>query len=416
MSVNSILYFDNNATTRLAEEAREAMLPFLGELYGNPSSAHTFGGRAKAHIDRAREQVAALLGADPEEILFTSGATESNNLALFGVMEAQPKKRHLVTTQVEHPSVKNPAAHIERQPGAQVTWLDVDEEGRLDLEALRAAVRPGDTALVSIMAANNETGVVFPFEEAARIAKERGAIVHVDAVQAAGKIPIRLRDSAIDLLSISAHKFHGPKGVGALFVRRGTRLRARILGGHQERNRRGGTENVAGIAGMGAAAELARRRVEAGAESGRMTALRDRLEREILARIPEARVNGGGAPRLPNTSNISFRYVQGEAALLALDELGICVSTGSACATGQVEPSHVLRAMNVPYTYLIGSLRFSLSAYTADAEITRLIEVLPDAIARLRALSPFSGSTDEPAALQAARAVNVLDSTPRLEK
>ncbi len=389
---DSLLYFDNNATTRLADEAREAMLPFLGELYANPSSVYSFSGRVKAHLDRAREQVAALLGASAPEILFTSCGTESNNAAIFGTAEAWPKKRHVITSRVEHLAVKNPFAALERK-GWEVTWLEVDTEGRLDLDALRAALRD-DTALVSLMWANNETGALFPVEEAARLARERGAVAHVDAVQAAGKIPISLKDSAIDLLSISAHKFHGPKGAGALYVRRGARLRPYLLGGHQERNRRAGTENVAGIIGMGAAAEAARAGLEDRME--RTRALRDRLEAGALARIPHTRVNAAGAPRLPNTANLAFRYVQGESVLLALDEFGVCASTGSACTTGQVEPSHVLTAMQVPFTYLQGSVRFSLSRLTTESEVDRLLEILPGVIKRLRAQSPYVNSEEIP--------------------
>jgi len=380
-----IIYMDNNATTRVADEVREAMLPFLGEMYGNPSSVYTFGGRAKSYVDRARSQVAGLLDADPTEILFTSCGTESDNLAIFGTLEAWPKKRHIVTSAVEHLAVKNPFATLEKK-GYEVTWLPVDAEGRLNLDDLRAALRD-DTALVSLMWANNETGVIFPVERAARIVKERGATMHVDAVQAAGKLPISLRDSGIDLLSISAHKIHAQKGVGALYIRRGTRIRPQLLGGHQERSRRGGTENVPGIVGLGVAAELARKQLQE--ESNRVKALRDRLEEGLLRTIPDSRVNGDRASRLPNTSNLSFRYVQGEAILLTFDEYGICASTGSACTTGQVEPSHVLRAMDTPFTYLQGSIRLSLSRYTTDAEVDRVLEVAPQVVARLRALSPM---------------------------
>lgn len=381
-----IVYVDNNATTRVADEARQAMLPFLGELYGNPSSVYTFGGRVKSFLDRSRTQVAALLGADPTEILFTSCGTESDNLAIFGALEAFPKKRHLITSAVEHMAVKNPAATLEKR-GYDVTWLGVDEEGRLSLDELRAAIRD-DTALVSLMWANNETGVLFPVEEAARIVKERGVVFHVDAVQAAGKIPINLQKVPIDLLSMSAHKIHAPKGVGALYIRRGARIRPQMLGGHQERSRRGGTENVPGIVAFGVAAELAAAHIDE--ENTRVKSMRDRLEEGLLQSIPESRINGDRANRLPNTCNLSFRYVQGEAILLTLDEDGICASTGSACTTGQVEPSHVLRAMNVPFTFLQGSIRFSLSRYNTESEIDRILDVAPRVVSRLRALSPMS--------------------------
>ncbi len=382
---NRIVYLDNNATTRVADEVREAMLPFLGDLYGNPSSVYTLGGVAGKHVDIAREQVAALLGSSPTEIVFTSCGTEADNLAIFGTIEAFPKKRHIITTAVEHMAVRNPIAVLEKK-GFEVTWLPVDSEGHLSLSDLESALRD-DTALVSLMWANNETGVLFPVHEAAALAKTRGAVVHVDAVQAAGKLPIDLKSLPADLVAISAHKIHGPKGVGALYVRRGTRIRPRLYGGHQERNRRGGTENVPGIAGFGKAAALASTRLED--EPTRVKALRDRMEEGLLARIPESRVNGDRQNRLPNTSNLSFRYVQGEAVLLSLDEHGICASTGSACTTGQVEPSHVLRAMDVPFTYLQGSVRLSLGRYNSDEDIDRVLVVLPEAVERLRSLSPM---------------------------
>lgn len=386
-----IIYLDNNATTRVADEVREAMLPFLGGAYGNPSSIHRLGGEARRALDAARGEIAQWLDADPAEIIFTSGGTESDNLALLGTLEAWPKKRHIITTRVEHSAVRSTAARLEKT-GVEVTWLEVDSEGRLDLDALRSALRD-DTALLSLMWANNETGVLFPVEEAARLARERGVPTHVDAVQAAGKIPIRLRDSAIELLTVSGHKLHAPKGVGALVARRGSRLRPQLRGGAQERGRRGGTENLPGIVGFGVAARLAARHVAS--DVPRIRALRDRLEDGLLRACPEARVNGDRENRICNTSNISFRFVQGEAALLRLDRLGICVSTGSACSAGMTEPSHVLQAMDVPFTYLQGSLRFSLGRHTTEEEIGLVLEAVPRVIESLRASAP-GAATDSP--------------------
>ena len=387
-----LIYTDNNATTQVSDEAREAMLPFLGEGYGNPSSVYALGGKSKAFIDQARGRVAALIGADPSEIVFTSCGTESNHTAIWGVLESYPQKRHIITSSVEHLSLKAHVAALERK-GYRVTWLPVNSQGRLDLEDLMAALQE-DTAIVSLMWANNETGVFFPVQEAARILKERGVVMHVDAVQAIGKTPINMKNSSIDLLSISGHKFHAPKGVGALYVRRGTRLRPLLWGGHQERGRRAGTENVPGIVGLGVAAEQARANLQD--VRTRVKALRDRLEEGILKTCPEAQINGDPENRIPNTTNISFRFIQGESILLALDEHQICASTGSACTTGQVEPSHVLRAMDVPFTYEQGSVRFSLSRYSTDEEIDQILETLPKIVRQLRELSPFTEEEKAP--------------------
>lgn len=379
-----VIYFDNNATTRMAPQAYEAMAPYLAELYGNPSSIHGFGSRVGRALDRARGQVAELLGADDEvEVLFTSCGSEGDNTAIRGVLEAAPGKRHLVTTAVEHPAVLGLGQHLEKK-GYRVTWLGVDEDGRLDLDELRDALSD-DTALVSIMYANNETGVVFPVHEAGEIVKARGIPFHVDAVQVPGKIELHVKDAPIDLLTVSAHKFHGPKGVGALYVRRGITLRPLIVGGHQERNRRAGTENVAGIVGMGEAAALAGRDV-AGARE-RLTGLRDRLEESLLAACPGARVNGAKSERLPNTLNIAFEYLEGESILVLLDEFGICASTGSACTAGSVEPSHVLRAMKAPPQWLQGAVRFSLSCDNTPAEVAFAADRIPGIVERLRGLS-----------------------------
>ena len=378
-----VIYFDNNATTRIAPQAREAMAPYLDELYGNPSSIHRFGSRVGRALDRARGQVAELLGADDEvEVLFTSCGSEGDNTAIRGILEAAPGKRHLVTTSVEHPAVLGLGQHLEKK-GYRVTWLGVDEDGRLDLDELRDALSD-ETALVSIMYANNETGVVFPVHEAGEIVKARGIPFHVDAVQVPGKIELDLKDGPIDLLTVSAHKFHGPKGVGALYVRRGITLRPLMVGGHQERNRRAGTENVAGIVGMGEAAALAARDVARARE--RLAGLRDQLESSLLSACPGARVNGAG-DRLPNTLNIAFEYLEGESILVLLDEFGICASTGSACTAGSVEPSHVLRAMKVPPQWLQGAVRFSLGCDNTPAEVAFAADRIPGIIERLRGLS-----------------------------
>jgi cysteine desulfurase len=380
-----LVYLDNNATTRVAPEVFEAMKPYLTEWYGNPSSMHTFGGRVGKAVTKAREQAAALLGAEPTEIVFTSCGTESDNMAIRGVLEANPDKRHLVTTRVEHPAVLNLCQHLKKK-GYEVSFLGVDALGRLDLDELRASLRP-ETALVSVMYANNETGVIFPVEEVGRIVKANGSVFHVDAVQAAGKIPLDMSRSFVDLLSLSGHKLHAPKGVGLLYARRGVRLAPFLVGGHQERNRRGGTENVASIVALGCACELAARNLPE--EIGRVAAMRDRLEAGVLAAVPTVRVNGDTASRLPNTTNISFEYIEGEAILLLLDQHGICASSGSACTSGSLEPSHVLRAMGVPFTAAHGSTRFSLSRYNTEEEIDYVLGVVPGIVERLRKLSPF---------------------------
>lgn len=375
-------YLDNNATTRLAPEALEAMLPFLGDQFGNAGSAHTLGRLSEGAVVVARERVAALLGCAPAELVFNSGGTEGINHAFRGVFEALPARRHFVTTAVEHSAVLACADWLRKQ-GAEVTILGVDAQGRLDLAELEAALTPA-TALVSVMAANNETGVLFPLEEIARIVKARGILLHVDGTQALGKVPVDLARIPADLFNFSGHKFHGPKGAGGLFLRRGLRLRPYMIGGGQERGRRGGTENVPGVVGLGVAAELARTHL---AGDSRVRTLRDRLEAFILDRIPGSTVNGALAPRVPNTSMISFAHVEGEAVLLRLDEAGICVSTGSACTTGQKEPSHVLRAMGAPDA--MGAVRFSLSRYTTEDEVARVESVLPGILSELRNLGPL---------------------------
>ncbi|HKR02535.1 MAG TPA: cysteine desulfurase NifS [Pyrinomonadaceae bacterium] len=380
------VYLDNNATTRVAPEVRDAMLPYLSELYGNPSSAHTFGREMRRSVEHAREQVAQLLhAADTSELVFTSCGSESDNWAIRGVLERRPDKRHVVTTRVEHEAVRNLCERLE-QSGYEVTWLDVDEEGLLNVEELRAALRP-DTAVVSVMLANNETGVLFPIEEIGKVVREHSeAIFHVDGVQAVGKIPIDLRGSEVDLFALSGHKFHAPKGVGALYVRAGLDLAPFLIGGGQERGRRAGTEAVPYIVALGAACELA------GSFNGQeqIRRLRDKLEDAILAKIPNARLNGARDRRLrlPNTANISFEYVEGEAVLAHLDEAGVSVSTGSACNAESHVSSAVLRAMNVPYTAAQGSIRFSLGRYNTEREIDYVLSLLPDIIGRLAEMSP----------------------------
>jgi cysteine desulfurase len=380
-----LIYLDNNATTRPAPEVVEAMLPFLREHWGNASSAHAMGRMPEAALVRAREQVAALLGCQPAEVVFNSGGTEGIGHVFRGVFEAQPGKRHFVTTAVEHSAVQAQVAWLRAQ-GAEVTLAGVDAEGRLDLAALEAALRP-DTALVSVMAANNETGVVLPLRAVAALTRERGVLLHVDAVQAAGKLPLDPTGLGIDFLNLSAHKFHGPKGAGALFIRRGRRLRPLVAGGHQERERRGGTENIPALVGMGKAAELALAHL---GEASLIARLRDRLETALLASVPGSRILGLAADRLPNTSLVAFEAIEGEALLLRLDEQGICVSTGSACTTGQKEPSHVLRAMGVPAAEARGVIRISLSRETTEAEIDRTVACLPALVADLRRLTPLA--------------------------
>lgn len=386
------VYLDNNATTCIAPEVREAMMPFLNDRYGNPSSIHTFGGRIRARIDRARQQVAALLGAHEEEIIFTGSGTESDNTAIHAALKAVPGRTHIVTTRVEHPAVLSLCKHL-RKEGHHVTWIGVDSRGRIDLEEVRRAIREC-TAVVSVMYANNETGVIFPVEEIGAIVKGAGPLFHVDGVQAAGKVPMDMNNSTIDFLALSGHKLHAPKGVGALYVRKGTPFTPLIIGGHQENSRRGGTENVASIIGMGVACELAMQHLDD--EQIRVRRLRDKLEEALLAAGRDARRNGCGEMRLPNTTNISFEFVEGEAILLRLNELGICASSGSACTTGSLEPSHVLRAMGVPYTAAHGSIRFSLSRYTTEEEIDFTISHMPAIIEELREISPYGRGERNP--------------------
>lgn len=384
--LKNCIYLDNNATTKVDPQVVEAMLPYLTDYYANPSSMHTFGGQLAKDVKVARENVAALLAAeDSSEIVFTSCGTEGDNAAIRAALLAQPDKRHIITSQVEHPAVLNVCKQLETQ-GYQVTYLSVNNKGQIDLNELEASLT-GNTALVTVMYANNETGTIFPIEEIGARVKEYGAIFHVDAVQAVGKVPLNMKTSTIDMLTISGHKIHAPKGIGALYVKRGVRFRPFLIGGHQERGRRAGTENVPGIIALGKAAELELLHLEEATKRERK--LRDRLEKSLLAKIPDCQVNGDVNNRLPNTSNIGFKYIEGEAILLLLNKHGICASSGSACTSGSLEPSHVLRAMGLPYTTLHGSIRFSLCRYTTEEEIDQVIAVMPEIVEKLRALSPF---------------------------
>jgi cysteine desulfurase len=379
------IYLDNNATTAVAPAVVDEMLPYLREHYGNPSSMYGIARQTSAKIREARGRVAGLLGVTPEEIVFTSCGTESDSTAIWAAIRANPQKRHIITSRVEHSAIKNLYEYLGHN-GYRVTFVPVDGKGRLDLDEFYDRLSE-DTAVVSLMWANNETGVMFPVEKIARKVKERGIVFHTDAVQAVGKVPMNIQNTSIDMLSLSGHKLHAPKGVGALYVRKGTKFMPFLIGGHQEGNRRGGTENVAAIVALGKAAELAAANLED--ENTRVRALRDRLESGILAAVPHAMVNGDTAHRLPNTTNISFEYIEGESILLMMDELGICASSGSACTSGSLEPSHVLRAMGVPYTAAHGSVRFSLSVYNTEEEIDYVVEKLPPIIERLRKMSPF---------------------------
>ncbi|MCP3968355.1 MAG: cysteine desulfurase NifS [Lentisphaerae bacterium] len=392
MTDKKIIYLDNNATTAVDPEVFEAMRPYFCELYGNPSSIHTFGGQVMHDINNARTQLANLLGAGHQndkgehtEVIFTSCGTESDSAAIWSALQVCPKKHKVVMSKVEHPAVLNLGYELERR-GYPVSYIPVDSHGRLDMERLEEAV-DDDTAVVSIMWANNETGNVYPVEKCAEIAHRYGALFHTDAVQAVGKIPMNLSESPIDMLSLSGHKLHAPKGVGALYVKRGIRFRPYLVGGHQEKGRRAGTENVPYMVALGKAAEVAGRYLDD--ENTRVKALRDRLEAGIAERVPKIRINGDMDSRLPNTASISFEFIEGESILMLMDRLGICASSGSACTTGSLEPSHVLRAMGLPYTAAHGTIRFSLSRFNTEQEIDFVIEHLPPIIDRLRQISPY---------------------------
>ena len=380
-----VIYLDNNATTRTAPEAVAAMLPYFSEYYGNASSIHKFGGRLAKVVEEGRAKVAGFLGADPSEIIFTSCGTEGDNAAILSALDVCPKRRKIVMSTVEHPAVLNLGKDLERR-GYTVAKIPVDSLGRLDMDRAREMIDV-NTAVVSVMWANNETGNLYPVEALAELAHRAGALFHTDAVQAAGKVPFKLRDMNIDMLSVSGHKFHAPKGIGALYVRRGVRFRPFIVGGHQERGRRAGTENVPYIVGMGVAAELAMANFDK--ENTYVRKLRDDLHNRLIAAIPSVRVNGDVEHRLPNTTNLSFEYIEGESILMHMDIHGICASSGSACTTGSLEPSHVMRAMGVPYTAAHGAIRFSFSRYNTQEDVDTVVEVLPGIIEKIRAISPY---------------------------
>lgn len=379
------LYFDNNATTRVAPEVVESMLPYFTEYYGNPSSMHTFGGSVGRQIAEARGKLADLLGASADEIIFTSCGTESDSTAITAALRSSPDKKHIITSRVEHPAVKNLCEYLAKT-GYRVTFVPVDAKGRLDMDYLIRHLTD-DTAVASFMWANNETGVIFPIDEIAGILSDRDIIFHTDAVQAVGKVPIDLNKTKIDMLSLSGHKLHAPKGIGALYVRKGTKFSPFLIGGHQEKGRRGGTENVASIIGLGRASEFVAAHMTE--ENARVKFLRDNLETRLVQKISNAMVNGDTENRLPNTSSIAFEFVEGESILLMMNEFGICASSGSACTSGSLEPSHVLRAMGVPFTAAHGTIRFSLSIYNTEPEVDLIVEKLPPIIERLRAMSPF---------------------------
>jgi len=384
MSPKKVYYFDNNATTRVAPEVVTAMMPFLSEMWGNPSSAYGFGAQVHGHVEKARESVATLVNADPKEITFTSCGTEANNSAIHSALVTSGK-RHVVTTAVEHSANMNFGAYLEKR-GFEVTYLPVESDGSLDLHLLERAIRP-DTAIVSAMMANNETGVLFPIEEIAALCRSKGVLCHTDAVQVPGKLKIDVKQLGVDFLSLSAHKLHAPKGIGMLYVKRRTKF-PYVIGGHQERGRRGGTESVANIIAFGRAAELAMASIED--ENTRIRGLRDRFENHVLTRIPNTVRNGNKNQRLPNTANIAFDFVEAEAVLLLLDQVGICASSGSACTTGSLDPSHVLTAMGLPPMRARGSVRFSFGIYNTEEEVDYLIEKLTPIIHRLREISPLN--------------------------
>ena len=400
MSASAIgsVYLDNNATTPCSAEVLAEMLPYFTEQFGNPSSIHSVGAGIGPVIQKARTRVQTLLGAGFDtEVVFTSGGTESDTTAIYSAIRSLPDRREIITSAVEHHAVLTVCEYLAKNEGYTLHVIPVDKQGRLDMEAYKAALSE-KVALVSIMWANNETGTIFPIETLAQMAKPFGILFHTDAVQAVGKVPLRLSNSAVDMLSLSAHKLHGPKGVGALYLKRGVKFRPLFRGGHQERGRRAGTENTAGIVGLGKAAELAFSAMVD--ENTRVRSLRDRLERELLARIPNATVAGDIEQRLPNTTTIAFEFVEGEAILLFLNRAGIAASSGSACTSGSLEPSHVMRAMQVPFTAAHGAIRFSLSRDNVEADIDRVIESMPEIIGKLRAMSPFWAAQGGQAAFQ----------------
>ena len=394
VSREQIIYLDNNATTQLDPAVLEEMMPFLTEYYGNPSSGYTFGRQVRQAIDLARERVAGLLGCEPGEIVFTSCGTESNNAAVNSALQLSPTRQHIVTTAVEHSATRR-HCEVATKRGCSVTVLGVDEKGNLDLDELERAITP-QTAIVTAMWANNETGVLFPVDKIAEIARRKRVLFHTDAIQSVGKIPVRLAETTINSVALSAHKLHGPKGVGALYLNKRSAFKPLLIGGSQENNRRAGTENAASIVGLGKAAECAA--VALAEENSRVRALRDRFEQGILERVSESFVNGDREARLPNTSNISFAGIDSNAALVLLDRHHLCCSAGSACRTSSPETSHVLRAMNVPPERTRGSMRFSFGRFNSDADVDAALEILPAVVAKLRSMTPASPER-EPAAV-----------------
>ncbi len=390
--MDTIIYVDNNATTAVAPEVFEEMTPYFTDLYGNPSSMYRFGGELGKDIEIARNKVADLIGSTyrdkdnkSSEILFTSCGTESDNAAILSALQLNPEKRKIVVSEVEHPAILSLCKDIQRK-GYIIELIPVDKNGKIDLADVEKMV-DSNTAIVSVMWANNEIGNIYPVNEIAKIAHKNGALFHTDAVQAVGKVPINMDENEIDLLSLSGHKLHAPKGIGALYIRRGTRFRPFIIGGHQESSRRAGTENIAGIVALGKACELAKENIEN--ENIVVKQLRDSLEKQVSESISDIRINGDFENRLPNTASISFEYIEGEAILMLLDQFNICASSGSACTTGSLEPSHVLRAMGLPYTAAHGTIRFSFSRYNTQADVDFIVEKLPPVIAKLREYSPF---------------------------
>lgn len=388
------VYFDNNATTQVDPGVVDALLPYLTEQYGNASSMHAFGNRVSKALKDARKQLQKLLGTRfDSEIVFTSCGTESDSTAILSALRANPERKEIITSVVEHPAVLNLCEFLAKDQGYKVHWIEVDKQGRLDIEQYKSVLSE-NVAVVSIMWANNETGTIFPIQELAELAHPHGIMFHTDAVQAVGKIPIDLKSTKIDMLSLSGHKLHAPKGVGVLYIKRGTRYRPLLRGGHQERGRRAGTENVPGVVALGRAAELAMERMDE--ENTKVRALRDRLEKGLLAQVPHAFVTGDPDHRLPNTVNIAFEYIEGEAILLLLNKVGIAASSGSACTSGSLEPSHVMKAMGIPYTAAHGTVRFSLSVYNTEEEVDYVIEQVPPVIEKLRKLSPYWGNREAP--------------------
>ncbi|OQY53245.1 MAG: cysteine desulfurase NifS [Desulfobacteraceae bacterium 4572_89] len=381
-----MIYTDNNATTKVADEVIEEMLPYLGEFYGNPSSMYTFGDQVDKKIRQARQQVADLINADPDEIIFTSCGTESDNSAIHAAINAFPEKKHLITSNVEHPAIKNLFTYLEKKKGYEVTFVPVDKKGRLNTEILYKSMSE-NTAIISLMWANNETGVIFPIEEVVQKAREKGILIHTDAVQATGKIPIDVKKVKVDMLSLSGHKIHAPKGVGVLYVKKGFKFSPFFMGGHQENGRRGGTENTVSIIGLGRACELAGENLNT--MNTQVRELRDYLESQLLEKIPGTSVNGDIDNRLPNTLSIGFDAVEGESILLLLDREGICASSGSACTSGSLDPSHVLMAMEVPFKSAHGTIRFSLSHYNSKDEMDKIVKTMIPLIEKLREMSPF---------------------------